>query len=235
MVHFDCFVLNYLIFFYLHFFPQQNNWNDEEKEKSLNEIENLLLALENQSDLKLDIIKTMHEELTARKRQLDASYRLVMNSKINDYNGLMNNKKNKNENSSNGRNSPAFSKDKDNGSCNGKRIRRGSNKNDNESNYDDGDDHSSTQMTNDRSNLVKKKRGLKNSNKRSKYDSNNYEQTEETYCLCAQVSYGDMIACDNKDCSIQWFHFCCVNLSTKPKGRWFCPNCRGERSNIPRK
>lgn len=145
----------------------------------------------------------------------------------------MNNKK-KNENSSNGRNSPAFSKDKDNGSCNGKRIRRGSNKNDNnESNYGSGDDHSSTNATNDRSNSVKKKRGLKNSSKRSKYDS--YDPSEETYCLCAQVSYGDMIACDNKDCAIQWFHFCCVNLSTKPKGRWFCPNCRGERSNIQRK
>lgn len=50
---------------------------------------------------------------------------------------------------------------------------------------------------------------------------------EPTYCLCDQISYGEMILCDNDLCPIEWFHFSCVSLSTKPKGRWFCPKCRG--------
>lgn len=55
---------------------------------------------------------------------------------------------------------------------------------------------------------------------------------EPTYCLCDQISYGEMILCDNDLCPIEWFHFSCVLLSTKPKGKWFCPKCRGDRPNI---
>lgn len=55
---------------------------------------------------------------------------------------------------------------------------------------------------------------------------------EPTYCLCDQISYGEMICCDNDLCPIQWFHFSCVALATKPKGKWFCPKCRGDRPNI---
>lgn len=51
---------------------------------------------------------------------------------------------------------------------------------------------------------------------------------EPTYCLCEQVSYGEMIGCDNDECSIEWFHFSCVGLHHKPKGKWYCPKCRGE-------
>nr|XP_046219612.1 inhibitor of growth protein 1-like [Oncorhynchus gorbuscha]XP_046219613.1 inhibitor of growth protein 1-like [Oncorhynchus gorbuscha] len=51
---------------------------------------------------------------------------------------------------------------------------------------------------------------------------------EPTYCLCEQVSYGEMIGCDNNECLIEWFHFSCVALHHKPKGKWFCPKCRGE-------
>lgn len=51
---------------------------------------------------------------------------------------------------------------------------------------------------------------------------------EPTYCLCEQVSYGEMIGCDNDECPIEWFHFSCVGLHHKPKGKWFCPKCRGE-------
>lgn len=54
---------------------------------------------------------------------------------------------------------------------------------------------------------------------------------EPTYCLCEQVSYGEMIGCDNEECPIEWFHFSCVGLTTKPKGKWYCPKCRGDRSN----
>uniref|UniRef100_V9LA07 Inhibitor of growth protein n=1 Tax=Callorhinchus milii TaxID=7868 RepID=V9LA07_CALMI len=55
------------------------------------------------------------------------------------------------------------------------------------------------------------------------------DPNEPTYCLCHQVSYGEMIGCDNPDCPIEWFHFACVDLATKPKGKWFCPRCIQER------
>ncbi|XP_033743315.1 inhibitor of growth protein 1-like [Pecten maximus] len=58
---------------------------------------------------------------------------------------------------------------------------------------------------------------------------------EPTYCLCDQVSYGEMIGCDNDACVIEWFHFNCVNLVNKPKGKWYCPNCRGDTSKVMRK
>ncbi|XP_048861023.1 LOW QUALITY PROTEIN: inhibitor of growth protein 5-like [Brienomyrus brachyistius] len=55
------------------------------------------------------------------------------------------------------------------------------------------------------------------------------DPNEPTYCLCHQVSYGEMIGCDNPDCPIEWFHFACVDLTTKPKGKWYCPRCTQDR------
>ncbi|XP_063231048.1 inhibitor of growth protein 4 isoform X2 [Bacillus rossius redtenbacheri] len=55
------------------------------------------------------------------------------------------------------------------------------------------------------------------------------DPNEPTYCLCHQVSYGEMIGCDNPDCPIEWFHFACVGLTTKPKGKWYCPKCSADR------
>uniref|UniRef100_A0A1B0AS36 Inhibitor of growth protein n=1 Tax=Glossina palpalis gambiensis TaxID=67801 RepID=A0A1B0AS36_9MUSC len=55
---------------------------------------------------------------------------------------------------------------------------------------------------------------------------------EPTYCVCNQISFGEMILCDNDLCPIEWFHFSCVSLVLKPKGKWYCPNCRGDRPNV---
>jgi len=84
-----------------------------------------------------------------------------------------------------------------------------------------------------------------NAKKKRKKTGKNYNQNrdlsaveeiidpdEPTYCLCDQISFGEMILCDNDLCPIEWFHFSCVTLTTKPKGKWFCPNCRGERPNV---
>ena len=60
------------------------------------------------------------------------------------------------------------------------------------------------------------------------------DPNEPRYCLCHQVSYGEMIGCDNESCPLEWFHFNCVGLTTKPKGKWYCPKCRGDKSNIKR-
>ena len=58
---------------------------------------------------------------------------------------------------------------------------------------------------------------------------------EPTYCLCKRISYGDMIGCDNESCDIEWFHFDCVNLTHKPKGKWYCPRCSAERKEKNKK
>ncbi|KAK0052411.1 inhibitor of growth protein 3 [Biomphalaria pfeifferi] len=51
------------------------------------------------------------------------------------------------------------------------------------------------------------------------------DPNEPRYCLCNQVSYGEMVGCDNNDCPIEWFHYGCVGLSQAPKGKWYCPQC----------
>lgn len=52
-----------------------------------------------------------------------------------------------------------------------------------------------------------------------------FDPDEPTYCVCNQVSYGEMVACDNEDCEIEWFHYTCVGLTAAPKGKWYCPQC----------
>ena len=57
-------------------------------------------------------------------------------------------------------------------------------------------------------------------------DNHDDNPNEPIYCICKRVSYGEMIGCDNENCSIEWFHFECVNVVTKPpKGKWYCPHC----------
>lgn len=55
------------------------------------------------------------------------------------------------------------------------------------------------------------------------------DPNEPIYCVCHQVSFGDMIACDNENCQGgEWFHYACVGLTpeTRFKGKWYCPTCR---------
>ncbi|ORZ25672.1 hypothetical protein BCR42DRAFT_364059 [Absidia repens] len=53
------------------------------------------------------------------------------------------------------------------------------------------------------------------------------DPNEPVYCTCRMVSYGEMVACDNDECEIEWFHLECVGLKTPPKGKWYCDNCVG--------
>lgn len=87
----------------------------------------------------------------------------------------------------------------------------------------------------------KKKRKSRQGNQQNQHREDTPPQHEEdmtvdpnepTYCLCDQISYGEMILCDNDLCPFEWFHFSCVQLMTKPKGKWYCPKCRGDRPNI---
>ena len=54
---------------------------------------------------------------------------------------------------------------------------------------------------------------------------NSCSQANE-WCYCKQGEEGQMIACDNKDCSIVWFHTACLGITNIPKGKWYCPDCR---------
>ncbi|KZT23627.1 hypothetical protein NEOLEDRAFT_1243021 [Neolentinus lepideus HHB14362 ss-1] len=47
------------------------------------------------------------------------------------------------------------------------------------------------------------------------------------YCVCNQLAYGDMIACDAQGCSREWFHLACVGLTVAPEGSWKCSECSG--------
>lgn len=84
----------------------------------------------------------------------------------------------------------------------------------------------------------KKKRKSRQNTQAQREDHSSKEEEpvidpdEPTYCLCDQISYGEMIMCDNDLCPIEWFHFSCVSLTTKPKGKWYCPKCRGDRPNV---
>ncbi|XP_074649796.1 inhibitor of growth protein 1-like isoform X1 [Tubulanus polymorphus] len=87
----------------------------------------------------------------------------------------------------------------------------------------------------------KKKRKAKNTNNKNTGGDKSptidlpIDPDEPLYCICQQVSFGEMIGCDNDNCEIEWFHFLCVALVNKPKGKWYCPNCRGDKSNVMRK
>ncbi|KAF2267520.1 hypothetical protein CC78DRAFT_530634 [Lojkania enalia] len=61
---------------------------------------------------------------------------------------------------------------------------------------------------------------------------------EPRYCYCNEVSYGNMVACDNAQCPREWFHLACVNMEKPPPGRtkWFCSDeCREAANRKPAK
>ncbi|XP_028297385.1 uncharacterized protein LOC114459273 [Gouania willdenowi] len=53
------------------------------------------------------------------------------------------------------------------------------------------------------------------------------QKAKEVWCLCAGPEEGEMVACDNQNCPVQWYHFSCVGLVDKPSADtpWFCPSC----------
>ena len=45
---------------------------------------------------------------------------------------------------------------------------------------------------------------------------------QDTFCYWNTGSYDEMIAWDNPKWPIEWFHFACVGLDSKPTTSWFC-------------
>ena len=48
----------------------------------------------------------------------------------------------------------------------------------------------------------------------------------DKWCFCRSGESGVMIAYDNDDCPMQWFHTRCLKIKSIPKGKWYCPECR---------
>jgi len=76
------------------------------------------------------------------------------------------------------------------------------------------------------------KRLRRKSRKPGSLSSDDDDGGQQTYCICRHVSFGEMIACDDPDCDIEWFHVECVGL--KPgevnRGTWYCPRCTEVRA-----
>lgn len=53
------------------------------------------------------------------------------------------------------------------------------------------------------------------------------DPNEPVYCFCRRISFGDMVGCENPDCTIEWFHFSCVGLTEEPKV-WYCDDCKSK-------
>lgn len=71
---------------------------------------------------------------------------------------------------------------------------------------------------------------------------------EPKYCYCNDVSYGEMVACDNEACAREWFHLKCARLVRAPDenselmplavksklrsaltfgiAKWYCDDCK---------
>jgi hypothetical protein len=66
------------------------------------------------------------------------------------------------------------------------------------------------------------------------------ENSDPLFCSCRDIEHGNMVCCDNENCTYSWFHFQCVGLTRTPKGRWYCPECKcllqfKSRKTLPKK
>merc|ERR1719414_872507 len=59
--------------------------------------------------------------------------------------------------------------------------------------------------------------------------STSEDESEPKYCYCNRGDHGKMIACENKDCPREWFHFVCVGIKHAPPDEWFCNDCKSKK------
>lgn len=61
----------------------------------------------------------------------------------------------------------------------------------------------------------------------------NSRNDSSLYCYCQRPyeACDEMIACDAKDCAIEWFHFKCVGITVAPQDKWFCPQCQARNQH----
>lgn len=93
------------------------------------------------------------------------------------------------------------------------------------------DDYELMKIKNDNNN--KNNDGLSNSASKAAAEvgntapANGEDADNRLYCFCQQVSFREMIGCDNDDCKYEWFHWGCVGITAPPKDDeiWYCPDC----------
>ena len=62
---------------------------------------------------------------------------------------------------------------------------------------------------------------------------NKVHDNNKFYCICKRPSFPPKIACDGKNCHIEWFNYSCVKISRKPRGKLYCNNYLGkEKLNV---
>ena len=69
----------------------------------------------------------------------------------------------------------------------------------------------------------------------SKFEENSYQpnyssqdENQDVLCYCRVEDSGEMIQCENGGCTIEWFYTSCLRITSIPKGKWMCPDCRNK-------
>ena len=57
------------------------------------------------------------------------------------------------------------------------------------------------------------------------------DNKQKYYCICRRPCFEPMIACDDKYCDTEWYHYACVNIKYAPKESWFCENSTAKNKN----
>ena len=75
--------------------------------------------------------------------------------------------------------------------------------------------------------------------KSSSSDHNNCTSNDSNlvWCYCRRdEEFDNMIACDNKQCAIQWYHLSCLKISQSqvPEGKWYCLDCHKKKVELQR-
>ncbi|XP_063103102.1 inhibitor of growth protein 1 isoform X2 [Cavia porcellus] len=194
-----------------------------QKRRLLHGIQRALIRSQELGDEKIQIVSQMVELVENRTRQVDSHVEFFeAHQEIGDTTGSIGKAgqdKSKNE---------TISLAEKPNNKRSRRQRNNENRENASNNHDHDDITSGTPKEKKAKTSKKKKRSKAKAEREASPADLPIDPNEPTYCLCNQVSYGEMIGCDNEECPIEWFHFSCVGLNHKPKGKWYCPKCRGE-------
>ncbi|XP_026524684.1 inhibitor of growth protein 1 isoform X2 [Notechis scutatus] len=194
-----------------------------QKRRLLHCIQRALIRSQELGDEKIQIVSQMVEIVENRTRQVDSHVELFETCQetndITGNSGKANQDKAKNE---------ILTQAEKPNNKRSRRQRNNENRENASNNHDHDDITSGTPKEKKAKTSKKKKRSKTKAEREASPADLPIDPNEPTYCLCNQVSYGEMIGCDNDECPIEWFHFSCVGLNHKPKGKWYCPKCRGE-------
>ncbi|KAG5204350.1 hypothetical protein MJG53_010076 [Ovis ammon polii x Ovis aries] len=193
-----------------------------QKRRALHCIQRALIRSQELGDEKIQLVSQMVELVENRARQVDSHVELLeAHQEAADATGHSKAGQDKSKNE-------AIAQAEKPNNKRSRRQRNNENRENAANNHDHDDVTSGTPKEKKAKASKKKKRSKAKAEREASPADLPIDPNEPTYCLCNQVSYGEMIGCDNDECPIEWFHFSCVGLSHKPKGKWYCPKCRGE-------